>query len=71
VARSDYRGCAVCDGKTFYDANVPMSGEWDDDPKRFSETNGELLPQGCGDVVALCRGCIETHRIEVVKVPRG
>lgn len=50
MARADYFGCAVCDGKAFYDGTDAVA-DW-------AEESG-------GKVVALCCECAKTHALVV------
>jgi hypothetical protein len=51
MARCDYHGCAVCDGKAFYNANMSL----DDDGGYWG-----------AEVLALCSECAKTHKLIVL-----
>jgi hypothetical protein len=55
MAYGDYQHCAVCDAKTFYDANI----DWE-------SQNVCLDDYGAPEsVVSLCSDCSKTHKIVV------
>lgn len=64
MALIDYKLCAVCGGKVFYDANCCHSYPWmdypDDNPAMYDqwESDGHK---------ALCPSCFETHKVVVVE----
>lgn len=53
MAAADYKLCDVCNGKSFYDANVDYE---EPEPPKY-----EWLPRGVGDWAVLCETCAETH----------
>lgn len=55
MASADYWLCDVCGNKSFYDAQLNYDGERE-------RPDGRMLPQGAGDMVAICVGCSATHR---------
>jgi hypothetical protein len=69
MARSDYWGCAACDGKAFYDANIDWDyqviGHADGTPRPFEDETG-WHEHGLA-VMALCRNCATTHELVCVK----
>ena len=60
MAYADYQHCAVCDAKTFYDANI----DWESQNVRINGRGG--WPES---VVSLCIACSETH--EIIVAPRN
>lgn len=55
MALEDYYLCDVCDGKTFYDAQLD-----------YRETeDGPWLPNGAADIAVLCQKCAKTHEVVV------
>lgn len=63
MARADYWLCDVCDGKSFYDANL----DWDHAREKKSERPDDhrMIPVGAGDMAAICVECAKTHRVIV------
>ncbi len=66
MASADYRLCDVCDGKSFYDANL-------DYPGGCADLQFDPRPAGCGDWSVLCDRCAQTHETVVrpKAVPTG
>lgn len=62
MALADYKLCDVCGRKTYYDANLNFD-LGDRGPDGFP------VPDGAGDLAALCRECVKTH--EIVIATRG
>jgi hypothetical protein len=83
MARGDYRGCDVCDGKAFYDANLnyesgPDSYGRDETPYRVAgapqyqdETmnvkHGMRLDY-VGDWAVICADCSKKWKTQIVAV---
>lgn len=82
MASGDYRACDVCDGKTFYDANLNYEqgrdSEWAKRSKPYRVAGKE---QGCqehddyflrldyvGDWAVLCSECAKTHKTAIVPI---
>jgi hypothetical protein len=83
MARSDYRGCDVCDGKAFYDANLnyeDAKSEWHREPYRvagapqypgnpeFNEKYAISLDY-VGDWAVICTDCSPRFRTLIEPVP--
>ena len=73
MAIFDYRLCDVCGIKTFYDANIDYVEFETDGPvvmydlKVDGKTEEVACPLHVGGWAVLCKGCIETHDVEIVK----
>ena len=67
MAGCDYFSCAVCGGKTFYDAQLHYPSANDPWPDH-SFPDG--LPVGAFKMAALCQKCAATHDITVVASPQ-
>lgn len=63
MARADYWLCDVCDGKSFYDANL----DWDYAREKNSvrPDDGRMIPVGAGDMAVICVQCAKTHKVVV------
>ena len=83
MARADYRGCDVCDGKAFYDANLsyedgPSEYRPDDVPYRVA--GGPQYPDEAmnakhgmrlgyvGDWAVICNDCSKKWKTQIVAV---
>ena len=60
MALADYKLCDVCGRKTYYDASLSFD-LGDRGPDGFP------LPDGAGDLAALCKECAKTHEIVIAK----
>jgi hypothetical protein len=60
MAYIDYKHCAVCEGKVFYDTDIHHTYPWSEDPETAEkwQKDGHL---------ALCPQCYKTHRLKVVE----
>jgi hypothetical protein len=81
MARGDYRGCDVCDGKAFYDANLSYEDgrdQWAKDraPYRIAgaeqyDSAEQLAKWGMrlgyvGDWAVVCHDCSAKHRTAIL-----
>ena len=83
MARGDYRGCDVCDGKAFYDANLNYEdgkSEWRREPYRVAgepqypgnpELNEKygLSLDYVGDWAVICTDCSPRFRTLIEPIP--
>lgn len=58
MALADYRLCDICEGKTFYDANL----DYEEPDKSRSDYPNYWL-RGVGAWVVICPECAEAHQI--------
>jgi hypothetical protein len=57
MAMADYWACDVCGAKAFYDAGLAY---WD---KNLRRIDSKQMPDGAGDMAAICSKCAQTHEV--------